>query len=727
MAAATQALVPKVARSVGESGIWAAYDRLYNTYIDQDGKIKKSIRDAGSQKTEVERLTGALAALQKDFDAYKLKYNENSEAILQTELDGISDRVGLPHTHFEDAMFGKLDELLAGKDTLSALQAQVGPLQAASDILDTVITNLSATLKPKSEIPNIVSQLVAGNVSDTTTLEARDAEIAHLHKTMEDSDEIIRTLRAEIAESGKKAIDESSNDEVKRLNEEIVAQRLTVEANQNEAAAHRKEIAELKGHIAHEKSQNEAFERQIQKNNGDMASTLTLLSAQEKLATDERTKTQKLTAYIMELGGMISEVPDILSSGWLKHELSKTVWMSERPTLFRFDGLDAANLKLMQGHLQKFDEAMLDLYRRLKKTLADHEELKLDIQAQTSAIKVKDDMIDDYAAYQTVLSHGIIDMADHLKWIMAGLTANSAIRRPALVVGERWQVGKKQILDLVIRFEGELVKVSEQRALNIANATEIARLSAPSSFTTLKPADMLDPLLQQDNDRLTAELRSKTSENVVCKDALSVLEHENLSLRNDLDRLTSGRTKRTSTDDTGDDSDVDTPRKTDTVDSDKLRGLLFRLQQLVGPHFEGDTYLDVDSLMHDIADLFVRSIPQTKKSEFIHILDEYASVDMQHLDTSLQYYLVRYFVGTRPPSNISRRRKGHESTEEITREGETAGHESDSDKIEFPLRPLVEGTPRSASKGSVAVNQRSDACMPILQLLTDLKLMHACM
>ena len=520
-------------------------------------------------------------ALQREFEAYKAKCDPDTVKNVANRLDlALSERS--PAQIFAKIETLKIDhaELQLVKPQLVSLPA----LQEASDILDTVIKNLSATLTSKAEIPTVVSQLVARNgqmrnkaVSDGMTLESRDAEIARLHKALEDanevsiehtqlkkdvgiltaqvallpaltaasktldavieqlggksvvndqdiptlvedlmfsraglqqkaaedalrlqqaivqqgvaasnavrSDETISTLRAEIAELGKKAIDESSTDEVKRLNEELVAQRLTVERHENEAVALRKEIASLKTNVADIKSQKEAFELQIQKANGDMASTLDLLSAQENLVTVERTKTHKLTAYIMQLGGMIAEVPDILSSGWLKKELSKTVLMSQRQTLFRFDGLDDANLKLMQGHLQNFDGAMIDLYRRLKKTLDEHEELKLDNQAQTNTIKVKDEMIEDYEAYKTVLALGIIDMADHLKWIMAGLKAQSPIRRPVLVVGERWLASKKQILDLVIQFEGELMKVTAQRALNIENAKEIARLSAASSLT----------------------------------------------------------------------------------------------------------------------------------------------------------------------------------------------------------------------------------------------------
>ena len=236
-------------------------------------------------------------------------------------------------------------------------------------------------------------------------------------------------------------------------------------------------------------------------------------------------------------------------------------------------------------------------------------------------------------------------------------------------------------------------------------------------------------MYQEDNDRLTAELRSKTSEIVACKDALSVTEDENLSLRNELARLKSLRTTRTFTDDAGDDSHFDTPRETDTVDYEKLRGLLIQLQYLVGPDFGDHKYFDFDRLTHDVIDVFRRDIPMADQKAFIRALNSYAAVeDTEEIsDTTFTYNLYSYLIGKQPPSTTSRRRKGPASIEEIATEGETGGHESDSEKNKVPLQKVVEGTLRSASKGSVVVNMKSEACMPILQLLTDLKLMHACM
>ena len=323
--------------------------------------------------------------LSKEFDAYKLKFNEKSQAHLQHEVDGVAYRLGIDEKHTEKEAFTKIESLMKESTKLASLPA----LQEASDILDLLITNLSAGLKPKSEIPTIVSQLVAGNgllrnnaVSDTAKLAAREVEIQKLMKELQDvkvqreiavsmagrKDDIIRTLTTDLEELNKRLGPAASNTEtVKRLDAEITAQRLNLERQQNESIALLARITSLDKELAHEKIQKDAFAdqaveltEQIETTNGEMTDTLALLAEQEKLVGDERKQTEKLTAYIMELGGMIAEVPDILSAGWLMKPLLEIAYMSKRPDLFNFDGLDADNLKLIQGHLQKFDMAMFD-------------------------------------------------------------------------------------------------------------------------------------------------------------------------------------------------------------------------------------------------------------------------------------------------------------------------------------------------------------------------------
>jgi hypothetical protein len=170
---ATQALVPKVQRGVGEAGIWAAYDRLYNTYIEQDGRIKKSIRDAGSQKTEVERLTGALAAHKKE---------------LGNDITAIAELLGLPPTsHFQVDIIGRIEALNTDHAELKNLKPQAALLQAASDKLTGVIDKLGFGVTKDSDIAGIVGKLVTDNLQfrnnaheHTLKLAANDTEIARL-------------------------------------------------------------------------------------------------------------------------------------------------------------------------------------------------------------------------------------------------------------------------------------------------------------------------------------------------------------------------------------------------------------------------------------------------------------------------------------------------------------------------------------------------------------------
>jgi hypothetical protein len=143
------------------------------------------------------------------------------------------------------------------------------------------------------------------------------------------------------------------------------------------------------------------------------------------------------------------------------------------------------------------------------------------------------------------------------------------------------------------------------------------------------------------------------------------------------------------------------------VDSDKLRGLLLQLQHLVGPHFGGDVYFDLDHLTHDVIDEFKRDIPMANQKAFILVLNHYASVEDEDniSDTSFRYNLYSYLIGKQPPSTTSRRRREHE---EIATEGESTDHHSDDDKpglpkLTFPSLPLLRDEPRVESKGHTDV------------------------
>jgi hypothetical protein len=239
-------------------------------------------------------------------------------------------------------------------------------------------------------------------------------------------------------------------------------------------------------------------------------------------------------------------------------------------------------------------------------------------------------------------------------------------------------------------------------------------------------------MFQKENDRLTSELRSKTSENEEYQRRIAVLEMENVGLRNDARSAEGARTTKRHISGLEDGISPETPRTraSDTVDSVKLHGLLMQLHRLLGPDFGGHEHFDIDRLRWDVIDVFKRDIPMTYHKVFILALNKHASVEdtTDISDTSFSYNLYSYLIGTRPPSKTSRRRK---DDEDIAWEGEGEDHLSDDDKPGLPLltlpSPSLLKEPPAASKEPPVVKPGTDACMPILQLLTDLKLMHACM
>ena len=140
------------------------------------------------------------------------------------------------------------------------------------------------------------------------------------------------------------------------------------------------------------------------------------------------------------------------------------------------------------------------------------------------------------------------------------------------------------------------MKVSTQRTLNIANTAEITQLKAQPTFVPVTAADVTTPMLHAEIDKLTQELRLQMSQNAQCQIKIRDLESEIVGLKDDPPSAGHARTAYIPTDSTYDATPPTTPRTvtTDTVDSEKLRGLLVQLQHLVGPHFGGDMYFDID-------------------------------------------------------------------------------------------------------------------------------------
>ena len=207
-----------------------------------------------------------------------------------------------------------------------------------------------------------------------------------------------------------------------------------------------------------------------------------------------------------------------------------------------------------------------------------------------------------------------------------------------------------------------------------------------------------------DNDALTAQLKTQKEEKVECEKKIQLLEDEKVGLLRDAKQTRADTITRI--DDTEDSSDPEPHRSSDTEDSELVREFLERLLHLVGPDFRDGKHFDIDRLIHDVVDIFNRDIPRENKRAFILTVNKHASVSEETLDTSLHYYLYSYLQGGRP----RRRASAPEGIEEI--------HEVADDVFKVPNKPLgiTPGTPHS-----------KHTRMPILKLLTDLKMMHACM
>ena len=160
------------------------------------------------------------------------------------------------------------------------------------------------------------------------------------------------------------------------------------------------------------------------------------------------------------------------------------------------------------------------------------------------------------------------------------------------------------------------------------------------------------------------------------------------------------------------------PRITHTPDSVQLFQLLERLHKLVGPHFPR-VMSDEDEVtfIHKVCDWFNHVIPKDKKRELILAIDKDTVIDTQE-DLILHWVMYRYLKGSPPRARRGEpyRTEDDAVVEEVQNRPQIDTLLPSNDRSKFRKSPFEKESPRS-----------NETLMPIMQLLTDLKTMHACM
>jgi cell division protein FtsB len=226
-----------------------------------------------------------------------------------------------------------------------------------------------------------------------------------------------------------------------------------------------------------------------------------------------------------------------------------------------------------------------------------------------------------------------------------------------------------------------------------------------------RPLDPVPPPVQTEVVKLNAEVKT-------LKDRIQMLEDAIVDKNNDLYKLETKVQKQAADRHRSLSIPGDSSRSMHTPDSAELFDLLQRLQKLAGPDFGGVmTDKDKETFIHDCCDWFNRVIPNDKKREFILAINKDADINA-NLDLILHYCMNQYLMGTPPRA----RRSAPYRTEE------------DAVVEEVPTKPPFDTTlpslDRSEHRRGILEKdspRNKDTRMPIVQLLTDLKTMHACM
>jgi hypothetical protein len=289
--------------------------------------------------------------LSKEFETYKLKFNEKTQSTLQHEVDGVAYRLGLGNIHTELEVFERIESILEDGKKLSSLPK----LQAASDVLDTVIGTLGVGVKKDADIAAIVKKNVDDNLAfrnkaheNTLKLASNDAEIAKLtaltagQKTAIDG--YMDTVREHAAALGLKdkeiellkAEKSTDNPVLAKLQTELREAKLQITVAESDLANEQRLMAELNKSSSIVEATNRELKRRLD------------LVDNAKLVTDKAVNAKD--AYIAALSKSIVDMNFVLDAimGEKEADHDAAALLIHRPVLLDGDPLAASNKLVLQ-------------------------------------------------------------------------------------------------------------------------------------------------------------------------------------------------------------------------------------------------------------------------------------------------------------------------------------------------------------------------------------------
>jgi hypothetical protein len=709
----------------------------------------------------------SLPGLQKELSDLKVLLEAIKDAAHEDQAVNIVSAIDAKNTQIQDQMraMSKLPEL-----------------QAASDKLKAVVGALGAAVTKDSDIAEIVQKMIADNLQsrnnaheNTLKLAAKDTEIVRITELLNEHTKTARehaeALRLKDQEISLLNVDKSTETpEIAKMKADLRESKLRTSVVESALANEQRLWGELDGANKELKIQLGVAEAakadtaaQIDARDAYIAALAkSIVNMQFVLDVTLTGEYKKMNEVQMALdrpvwnGGdqfvetnrtvvrqMDEFEKDVIK--WVRRGMTSIAEVSELEYYVKALVQVIDSMKKMSLEFEgpsttdkmvttKLDEmTFVNLQDRKKAILAEVALFETAMQTIKEELKHQKQTIDDLADLANDAQYAFFDSTDQLKCLVKDVDVpelKKRIRRPDVPEsGHPLETQSTNLLTKIGEYETAFGAVQTRLASNKIEIkrqkNEIDKVTADSQRMTgeierlSKPKST--PVLVTAPASASPAVVSPNTEVKDLQDRIAYLENEIVNFKND------ARTMRDKLQEQADrlasiDSAPVSPRSTHTPDSAQLFELLERLHKLVGPDFP---HVLTEEKKNDFIDqcciFFVRAIPLNQKREFILAIDKYADI-RAHLDFELYTAVYQYLMGTPPP----RARRG-----EWYGIGEDAVVEE-----ELPIKPPFDTTLPSNDRSKYRKSPFEDitpnvegkkARMPIVQLLTDLKTMHACM
>jgi hypothetical protein len=504
----------------------------------------------------------------------------------------------------------------------------------------------------------------------------------------------------------------------------------------------------------------ESFEVEVTKIRTIMGQYARDNDALAKRVDFSKDETKQCVDYIQELADVIQDVPLLLTSLTNGEVIEETRMKIRRPVILDGDDYLGGHKKEIVRYIESFDVAISELRTQLlelatlrtgtaedqmKFLIQEGNSQRVEIVALQNELLPLRDLYAELKTYANVITKAMFTATHQLTIIMddeeipADIKTIPRPNKPAS--GSKLEQQNTGLIGILAEFDTGILalqtRLESNKTLSGQMNAEIQRQKGALDAATGEVQKLKDGLQKALNPSpkplvvladaapvavpapapLQAVVVSPNADVKALQDRIAYLEAGILEKNSDLlalERQLANQADRIAA--LG--STPVSPRSTHTPDAVQLFQLLERLHKLVGPDFPHVlTEEEKNEFIDKCCIFFVHAIPQNSKREFILAIDKDADI-RAHLDYQLYTSVYQYLMGTKPRE----------------RRGEWYGTEEDAVVEEVPTTLPFDTTlpslDRSEHRRGILEKdspRNKDTRMPIVQLLTDLKTMHACM